>query len=56
MKQATDLLKAGKLSEAIQAVIAVIKEHPTDDKARTFLLNCCASPASMIAPRSISMH
>lgn len=37
MKQASDLLKAGKLSEAIQAVIAVIKEHPTDDKARTFL-------------------
>lgn len=37
MKQASDLLKAGKLSEAIQSVIAVIRDHPTDDKARTFL-------------------
>ncbi len=37
MRQASDLLKAGKLAEAIQAVIAFIREHPTDDKARTFL-------------------
>ncbi len=37
MKQAQDLLKAGKLSEAIQAVIHVVRDHPTDDKARTFL-------------------
>lgn len=37
MRQATDLLKAGKLSDTIQAVVAVIRDHPTDDKARTFL-------------------
>lgn len=37
MKQASDLLKAGKLSEAIQAVIQTVRDHPTDDKARTFL-------------------
>ncbi len=37
MKQAQDLLKAGKLAEAIQAVIQVVRDHPTDDKARTFL-------------------
>lgn len=37
MKNASDLLKAGKLSEAIQAVIQTVRDHPTDDKARTFL-------------------
>lgn len=37
MKQATDLLKAGKLSEAIQAVIQTVRDNPTDDKSRTFL-------------------
>jgi type VI secretion system protein ImpE len=37
MKQATDLLKAGKLNEAIQSVIQTVRDKPTDDKARTFL-------------------
>lgn len=37
MKQATDLLKAGKLNDAIQAVILTVRNNPTDDKARTFL-------------------
>jgi len=37
MKQAQDLLKAGKLTDAIQAVIQTVRDHPTDDKARTFL-------------------
>jgi type VI secretion system protein ImpE len=37
MKQATDLLKAGKLNDAIQAVIQTVRDNPTDDKSRTFL-------------------
>jgi type VI secretion system protein ImpE len=37
MKQATDLLKAGKLNDAIQSVIQTVRDAPTDDKARTFL-------------------
>ena len=37
MKQATDRLKAGNFAEAIPAVIQPVRDHPTDDKARTFL-------------------
>ena len=34
---ATELYKAGKLSEAIQAISAEVREHPTDVRRRTFL-------------------
>lgn len=37
MKKESDLLKAGKLSEALQTVIQTVRDNPTDDKARTFL-------------------
>jgi type VI secretion system protein ImpE len=34
---ATELYRAGKLSEAIQAISAELRDHPTDVKRRTFL-------------------
>jgi type VI secretion system protein ImpE len=34
---ATELYKAGKLSEAIQAISAEVREYPTDVRRRTFL-------------------
>jgi len=34
---ATELYKAGKLTEAIQAISAEVREHPTDVRRRTFL-------------------
>ena len=34
---ATELYKAGKLSEAIQAIGAEVRENPTDVRRRTFL-------------------
>ncbi len=34
---ATELYRAGKLSEAIQAIGAELRDHPTDVRRRTFL-------------------
>jgi type VI secretion system protein ImpE len=34
---ATELYKAGKLTEAIQAISAELRDHPTDVRRRTFL-------------------
>jgi type VI secretion system protein ImpE len=34
---ATELYKAGRLNEAIQAISAEIRDHPTDARRRTFL-------------------
>ena len=34
---ATELYKAGKLTEAIQAISAEVRDHPTDVRRRTFL-------------------
>ncbi|MBZ5561559.1 MAG: tetratricopeptide repeat protein [Acidobacteriia bacterium] len=37
MVSANDLFRAGKLQEAVQALNAEVRDHPTDTKRRTFL-------------------
>ena len=37
MVSANDLFRAGKLKEAVQALNAEVRDHPTDTKRRTFL-------------------
>ena len=39
---AEDLFKAGKLMEAVESQLAVVKKNPTDTKARFFLAELSA--------------
>jgi type VI secretion system protein ImpE len=34
---ARELFQAGKLTEAVQALVAEVRDNPTDPKRRTFL-------------------